>query len=71
MRWLAAALLALALTSCVTVRPWERGHHARRAMLAGFGDGGLAGRQRAKIVETKTGHGAAGGAPGGGCGCSQ
>lgn len=70
-RWLAAALVIGGLAGCVTVRPWERGHHARRAMLAGFGDDGMTGRHRAKLVETRTGHGAAAGAPGGGCGCSQ
>jgi len=39
--------------------------------VAGFGDTGMAARYRGKLVETRTGHGAAIGAPGGGCGCSQ
>jgi hypothetical protein len=69
-RWL-VALAAIALSGCVMVRPWERGDHARRSMIAGFGDTGVAARHRAKLVETRTGHGAANGAPGGGCGCSQ
>lgn len=61
----------VALSGCAAVRPWERGAFARRAMSAGLGDRGIVGRYEGKLVETKTGHGAALGAPGGGCGCSQ
>lgn len=68
--WL-VALTVLASSGCAVVRPWERGAFARRSMTAGFGDQGLGGRYRGKLVETRTGHGAALGAPGGGCGCSQ
>lgn len=69
-RWL-VLLAVITLPGCVAVRPWERGAFARRSMTAGFGDQGLSGRYRGKLVETRTGHGAALGAPGGGCGCSQ
>jgi hypothetical protein len=70
-RLVVALGLALLLGGCAAVQPWERGHLARRAMTAGLGDSGLAGRYRAKLVETKTAHGTAAAAPGGGCGCSQ
>jgi uncharacterized protein DUF4266 len=63
---LAAALLA----GCVTVHPWEREDLARRSMAA-RGDGGVATRYQHKLLETQTAGGAAGAAPGGGCGCSQ
>ena len=64
-------VVVVASPACVTVQPWERGQLARRAMTAGLGDQGLAGRYRAKLVETKTAHGTTAAAPGGGCGCSQ
>jgi hypothetical protein len=66
-----AALLFLGLAGCVAVKPWQRADHARPAMAAGFGDDGMAGKYRGKVLETKTGGGAARQAPGGGCGCSQ
>jgi hypothetical protein len=70
LRLLAVSGLLL-LAGCVAVKPWQRGDHARRAMTAGFGDDGIAGGYRGKVLETKTAGGAARQAPGGGCGCSQ
>lgn len=66
-----AALFVLSLSACAVVKPWERGDMARRSMSAGFGDQGLSGSYRSKLVQTKAAHATAVGAPGGGCGCSQ
>jgi hypothetical protein len=57
--------------SCARVKPWERGKLASPAMTPPWAEEGLAGQYDAKLVETKTGGGIAGGAPGGGCGCTQ
>jgi hypothetical protein len=40
-------------------------------MQARFGEDGFAGDYRAKVLESKTGGGLPGDAPGGGCGCTQ
>ena len=40
-------------------------------MEARFGERGLAGEYRAKLLESKAGGGLPGDAPGGGCGCTQ
>lgn len=66
-----SALMMMASTGCVMVKPTQRGHLAEPAMLAGMGEGGLMGAYRAKFIETKTAAGMPGNAPGGGCGCSQ
>jgi hypothetical protein len=65
------ALVLVVLAGCAPVRPWERGKLASPAMMAGFGEQGLTGAYRAKVLESKTGGGLPGGAPGGGCGCTQ
>ena len=69
---LAAAAVGLALASaCVRVRPYEREHLASPAMTVRFCEEGFTGEYRAKLVESKTGGGLPGDAPGGGCGCTQ
>jgi hypothetical protein len=70
-RRLVVVLVLVSLAGCVRVRPWQRGDLSRRSMTTGLGDAGLDGAYRAKVLETMTGGGAAGTAPGGGCGCSQ
>lgn len=56
---------------CARVKPWERGSLASSVMTSPFGDFGIAGEYQAKVVESKTGGGVPGSAPGGGCGCTQ
>jgi len=60
-----------AFASCAPVRPWERGRLASPEMQQRFGETGFAGEYRAKVIESKTGGGLPGDAPGGGCGCTQ
>lgn len=73
MRLVVASLLlaCTVLPGCVRVKPFERAHLASPCMTAGLGEDGLTGEYRAKYVESKTGGGAPGSAPGGGCGCAQ
>jgi hypothetical protein len=72
MRLLAITCVALGLsTGCVVVRPWERERLASPAMESGFGEAEFAGELRAKVIESTTGGGLPGEAPGGGCGCTQ
>jgi hypothetical protein len=69
---LAAAVAVLALAAgCARVRPYEREHLASPAMTVRFCEEGFPGEYRAKLVESKTGGGLPGDAPGGGCGCTQ
>jgi hypothetical protein len=70
---LAVSILALALAgvSCARVKPIERGKLASPSMTVGLGEDGFASAYRAKFVESKTGGGLPGSAPGGGCGCAQ
>jgi Domain of unknown function (DUF4266) len=68
---LAAAALAMAGAGCARVRPYEREHLASPAMTVRFAEEGFPGEYRAKVVESKTGGGLPGDAPGGGCGCTQ
>ncbi len=73
-RWihgLAIGCAALLMGGCAVVRPWERDKLASPAMQARFGEDGFAGDHRAKVLESKTGGGLPGDAPGGGCGCTQ
>ena len=72
-RWF-TALVLIALggaAACARVRPYEREHLASPAMTVRFAEEGLPGEYRAKVVESKTGGGLPGDAPGGGCGCTQ
>lgn len=62
----------VALTvGCATVKPWERERLSTRSMQARFGQDALTAQYREKVIETTTGGGLAGEAPGGGCGCTQ
>ena len=64
-------LCLLGGSGCVTVKPWQREDLARPSMTVRFGEAGVAGEYRGKVVESKTAAGLPGDAPGGGCGCTQ
>jgi hypothetical protein len=66
-----ALAVALTMAGCARVRPWERARVASAPMVNPLVGEGLEGRYRAKVLESKTGGGAPGIAPGGGCGCTQ
>jgi hypothetical protein len=57
--------------ACVRIKPWEREQLASPAMTMQLGEDGFASAYRGKLVESKTGGGLPGSAPGGGCGCTQ
>ncbi len=60
-------VLALAAAgACAPVRPYQRQHLASPAMTVRFAEEGFPGEYRAKVVESKTGGGLPGDAPGGG-----
>jgi hypothetical protein len=65
------AILLLAAEGCATVRPWEREHLAKPCMEADLGQSLMAAQYQEKVVESTTGGGLPGQAPGGGCGCTQ
>lgn len=67
----AAAALVLSTSACARVRPWQRERLASRAMQSPFADVGWTPAYQAKVLESKTGGGLPGSAPGGGCGCTQ
>jgi hypothetical protein len=65
-------IFSLALcAACAPVRPWQREKLASPAMSLEVGEEGLAGAHRNRVVESRTAGGLPGGAPGGGCGCTQ
>jgi hypothetical protein len=64
-------LLAAGVGACARVKPWQRAALASPAMQAGFTDLGYGPAYRGKVLESKTGGGLPGSAPGGGCGCTQ
>jgi Domain of unknown function (DUF4266) len=64
-------LLPLLAGGCVRVKASQRGALASSAMESPWAVDGLAAEYDAKLVETQTAGGSAGGAPGGGCGCTQ
>lgn len=67
--WVAiAALIALAIPGCVTVRPEEREFLADPAMT--FGAEGEAEAQEAHVFSNREGSYGASGVTGGGCGCN-
>lgn len=68
---LAAGAVLLATTSCARVKPWQRERLATAAMVVPMAEATLAAGYRAKVLESKTGGGLPGVAPGGGCGCTQ
>ncbi|MCK6588469.1 MAG: DUF4266 domain-containing protein [Polyangiaceae bacterium] len=69
----ALGLVALAggAASCAPVKPWERGRLSSPSMQNKLGEAGSKGIYRAKVLETRTGGGLPGEAPGGGCGCTH
>jgi hypothetical protein len=72
-RWFTALVMIapVGAAACARVRPYQREHLASPAMTVRFAEEGLPGEYRAKVVESKTGGGLPGDAPGGGCGCTQ
>jgi hypothetical protein len=70
-RLLLCALGLALLGGCARVKPWERAELSSPAMAPPWAEEGLSSEYDAKLVETKTAGGLAGGAPGGGCGCTQ
>jgi hypothetical protein len=70
-RALAVLALVAAVSACARVKPWQREQLARPCMETRFGEAGISGEYRAKVLESKTGGGLPGDAPGGGCGCTQ
>ena len=68
--WVLPVLL-LASQGCATVQPWEREHLAKPCMEADLGQSMMAAQYQEKVVESTTGGGLPGQAPGGGCGCTQ
>jgi hypothetical protein len=69
---LTCALARVAVSSgCAGVAPYQREYLAKPCMDARFSEQGLAGEYQAKVIETTTGGGLPGDAPGGGCGCTQ
>lgn len=69
----AVVLLAIlgGAAACAPVKPWERGRLASPSMQNKLGEAGSRGVYRAKVLETRTGGGLPGEAPGGGCGCTH
>jgi hypothetical protein len=63
--------LSLGLGGCVRVPAWERQRLAAWVMVDPFAETELGTQYRSKVVESKTGGGLPGTAPGGGCGCTQ
>jgi hypothetical protein len=66
-----SSALLLFLGGCAVVKPWQRERLASPEMNVRFGEQGFAGEYRAKVLESKSGGGLPGDAPGGGCGCTQ
>jgi Domain of unknown function (DUF4266) len=64
-------LLPLLASGCVRVKASQRATLASTAMESPWAQDGLSAEYDAKLVETQTAGGSAGGAPGGGCGCTQ
>lgn len=65
---LAAAIVLLAATGCVTVKPWERDLLARRDMQ--FEPDGLEAARDAHVYFSKEASSGGGAGGGGGCGCN-
>jgi hypothetical protein len=67
----AIALAAVLVSACMTTRPHEREKLAAPVMESPFADDRAGGEHGDKVAQSKTGGGLPGGAPGGGCGCTQ
>jgi hypothetical protein len=59
------------MSGCVAVKPYQRENLAAPAMESPFADDRAGGEYKDKVTQTRTGGGLPGGAPGGGCGCTQ
>lgn len=70
-RWLLVLVCLGGASGCARVAPWQRGKLASPAMTAAAGNDEFVRVYRAKVLESKTGGGLPGSAPGGGCGCTQ
>jgi hypothetical protein len=66
-----ALILGLLLTGCAAVKPWDREKLASPCMQSPFAKTALEAEYQDKLVQTATGGGLPGDAPGGGCGCVQ
>lgn len=67
----ALAMSAVLTAGCVAVKPYQREALAAPCMQSPFGQEGGDTEYRDKVVQSKTGGGLPGDAPGGGCGCTQ
>ena len=68
MRYLTGLLLALALSGCETVQPWERGTLAKDEMQ--WQGDVMDSTLRAQVYASKEAASGGAGAAGGGCGCN-
>ena len=66
--WLAFGLL---LSGCAAVKPWEKELLSSPCMQSPFAKTALEAEYQDKLLQTTTGGGLPGDAPGGGCGCVQ
>jgi hypothetical protein len=66
--WLSLGLL---WQGCAAVKPWEKEKLASPCMQSPFAKTALEAEYQDKLVQTTTGGGLPGDAPGGGCGCVQ
>ena len=69
--WFMAVFFVLLAAGCVAVKPYQREHLAAPAMASPFGDERSGGEYHDKVVQSRSGGGLPGDAPGGGCGCTQ
>lgn len=71
--WLPLGMLSLGLLcqGCAAVKPWEKEKLASPCMQSPFAKTALEAEYQDKLVQTTTGGGLPGDAPGGGCGCVQ
>ncbi len=67
-RKITALLLAVTLSGCATVQPWERGTLARDEMQ--WQPDVMDGRLRGQVYTSKEAASGGSGAAGGGCGCN-
>jgi hypothetical protein len=68
-KWsLVSVVCVLLLTSCETVKPWQRGNLARPEMA--LSTDGLAQKTQDHIYHSKEGSASVGAGSGGGCGCN-
>jgi hypothetical protein len=67
----ALTVIAASLMGCAPVKPWEKEKLASPGMESPFGKTRIRAEYEDKLMQTKTGGGLPGNAPGGGCGCVQ